>query len=218
MWQHCTGTTVTISIHRLFLLYVQIIKLLPFHTWWMPDSTHHSRDAKLTFIFFLPLKTIILGILWVRTRNSRRLMQESDSSRKNASHIIIIHSYIGIFSWLEKVDDNCSTSNRDPLYWMFLYSRSAFLFGAVYYCILLQAGLKKSLFGYMKINHRLSIFRFMWYSPVQQTAVLRATTHTHTHTLQILTFRHRCCFKKGPLLPITDSLSDMKWNESWRVY
>lgn len=26
------------------------IKLLPFHTWWMPDNTDHSRNAKLTFI------------------------------------------------------------------------------------------------------------------------------------------------------------------------
>jgi len=30
-----------------------------------------------------------------------------------------------------------------PLYQMFLYNISAFLFGAVYCCILLQAGLKK---------------------------------------------------------------------------
>jgi len=39
------------------------IKLLPFHTWWMPDTTDHSSNAKLTLIYF-PLKTIILGILW----------------------------------------------------------------------------------------------------------------------------------------------------------
>jgi hypothetical protein len=27
------------------------IKLLPFHIWWMPDSTDHSRNAKFTFVF-----------------------------------------------------------------------------------------------------------------------------------------------------------------------
>jgi hypothetical protein len=168
-------------------------------------TTDHSRNAKLTFVFSALENDHSWNIVgqdqeFCTTDAGKWLFKEKCITYNNTL-------YIGRFSWLEKMDDNCSTMIVVPLHSIFLYSRSAFLFGAVYYCILLEAGLKKSLFGHTKINQRLSVCRFMWYSPD-----LHATSHTAN------TFEHQCCFKKDPLVPITNSLSDMNWNESWRVY
>jgi hypothetical protein len=70
------------------------------------DHCYHTfQKHQFTFVIFFS-KTIFLGILWVRNKNSEWLMQENDTTRK--MYLIYLYIiYVGDVQGPEKMNDTC---------------------------------------------------------------------------------------------------------------
>jgi hypothetical protein len=91
LWQYYQYLQVTATIHA-----KSSCDLLLFLINYCASRSDHCYCTfqKLHFAIFFPPETIVLRILWVRTKNSERLTPENDTWRINAS-IIIIHYLYG---------------------------------------------------------------------------------------------------------------------------